>query len=226
MPPPAWVVGTADATNENQAHEDEAELEMAALNSERSTLAFHAEGARSPPEYAHRRAITNAAALLGNRAPGADPLELVVGVSSEEHDRGMKRSKFCIISEGHAPWTPRITEAIARGCVPVLLSPLYEPPFANILDWSKFAVTDLRVPHDLPQLRAKLRSRDYATLHKNLLLIRPLFKYCVDHGVADGGGASDGGICAPGSGDALSMLVFEMAQRTGMCALHVISSWV
>ena len=191
MAPPAWVDTTRDESMRSQA------LDLAARNRSRHILAMHAEGKQSPPEFQIRRALTKFGTATNDPA-----LYFTVGITSQEHDQATLDSKYCLVTEGYAPWTPRLTESIARGCVPVLLSPQYRPPFSDVLDWSKFAVIDLEIPRDLERLKESLLARNYTELHSNLLAVRPLFRYCLNDG------------CDVDEGT-LPLLIFEMAQRTG-----------
>ena len=97
----------------------------------------------------------------------------------------MRRAKYCVVTEGFSPWSPRLTEAVASGCVPAFLSPSLEPPFASVLDWSKFSVT--LAPADVPRLRAVLERYDHGSLHANLLRARPVFAFCANDGARKGG---------------------------------------
>mmetsp|Transcript_27264 Transcript_27264/g.97456 ORF Transcript_27264/g.97456 Transcript_27264/m.97456 type:complete len:249 (-) Transcript_27264:1099-1845(-) len=162
---------------------------------------MHAEGGQGPPEYALRRLLTERWAADWPRrfvASSAEPAHLIrKKMSAEEHSAAMFTSKFCLVVEGFAPWTPRLSEAISAGCVPAILSPSYRPPFAGVLDWRKFAA--FVRPGDVDDLLNVLGRLDHATLHANLLKVRPLFRFCVDEGA-----------CVP---DALPLVVFEMARR-------------
>ncbi|XP_078429365.1 putative glycosyltransferase At3g07620 [Wolffia australiana] len=63
----------------------------------------------------------------------------------------MKRSKFCICARGYEVHSPRVVEAILKGCVPVIVSDNYVPPFFEVLDWDKFSVAIKE--EDVPRLK-------------------------------------------------------------------------
>ena len=105
----------------------------------------------------------------------------------------MRRARFCLMADGHTPWSSRLTVYAALGCVPVIVSNGFLPYFHMLLDWSKFS---LRVaPANLSQLPAALAAADYPTLYANLMLARELLRIDID-------GAGDTG--------ALPVIVFEM----------------
>lgn len=68
----------------------------------------------------------------------------------------MRSSKYCISARGYEAYTPRVVEAIFHGCVPVILSDNYVPPFFETLNWESFAVFVLE--RDIPNLKRILES--------------------------------------------------------------------
>lgn len=171
----------------------------------RSTLVMHAEGGQGPPEYELRRAVTRAWApdwWQGAMFETREKIRIKKVMSKEEHEATMRDSRFCLVVEGYSPWTPRLVEAIKHGCVPVLLSPSYRPPFVSVLDWSKFSV--IIQPADIPDIPAVLAKRP-RTLFDNLLKVRRFFSYCLEDCKGD---------------DALPLVLFEMATRRRPLARH------
>ncbi|KAK7261301.1 hypothetical protein RIF29_27610 [Crotalaria pallida] len=51
------------------------------------------------------------------------------------------RSVFCLCPLGWAPWSPRIVESVALGCVPVILADGIRLPFPSAVRWSEISVT-------------------------------------------------------------------------------------
>lgn len=68
----------------------------------------------------------------------------------------MKDSKYCICARGYEVHTPRVVESIFYGCVPVIISDNYVPPFFEVLNWEAFSVFVLE--KDIPNLRNILLS--------------------------------------------------------------------
>lgn len=52
----------------------------------------------------------------------------------------MQRSIFCLCPLGWAPWSPRIVEAVAFGCIPVIIADDIVLPFADVIPWDDIAV--------------------------------------------------------------------------------------
>lgn len=68
----------------------------------------------------------------------------------------MKSSKYCLCPRGYEVNSPRVVEAIFYGCVPVIISDNFVPPFFEVLNWESFAVFVLE--KDIPNLKKILLS--------------------------------------------------------------------
>ncbi|KAK4482660.1 hypothetical protein RD792_009825 [Penstemon davidsonii] len=51
------------------------------------------------------------------------------------------RSKFCLCPLGWAPWSPRLVESVALGCVPVIIADGIRLPFPSVLPWPEISLT-------------------------------------------------------------------------------------
>jgi hypothetical protein len=170
---------------------------------ERSVLAMFAGGRSSPREYELRKT------LLVHWAEGkvvSEHPDMLLRYSMERkyHNETMWRSKFCLVVEGYAPWTPRLEEAIAASCVPVVLSQRWRGPYMGLIDYSKFAVVLDEPFSRIETLRGilieKVANGDYARLFCHLQLVKPLFRYRKDSiGTEDD--------------DSITMLAFEMYNK-------------
>ncbi|GAB4856521.1 hypothetical protein Ancab_014438 [Ancistrocladus abbreviatus] len=89
----------------------------------------------------------------------------------------LRKSKYCICPSGYEVASPRIVEAIYTGCVPVLISNNYVPPFSDVLNWKSFSVG---VPvKDIPNLKnilAAISSRQYIRMQRRVVQIRRHFE--------------------------------------------------
>ncbi|KAB1221223.1 hypothetical protein CJ030_MR2G020379 [Morella rubra] len=89
----------------------------------------------------------------------------------------MKKSKYCICPSGYEVASPRVVEAIYVGCVPVLISEHYVPPFSDVLNWKSFCV---EVPvEDVPNLKKILMDispRQYIRMQKRVVQVRRHFE--------------------------------------------------
>ncbi|KAJ0941301.1 putative xylogalacturonan beta-1,3-xylosyltransferase [Helianthus annuus] len=51
------------------------------------------------------------------------------------------RSVFCLCPLGWAPWSPRLVESVALGCVPVIIADGIRLPFESTVPWSNISLT-------------------------------------------------------------------------------------
>ncbi|KAK9124141.1 hypothetical protein Sjap_013743 [Stephania japonica] len=51
------------------------------------------------------------------------------------------RSVFCLCPLGWAPWSPRLVESVALGCVPVIIADGIRLPFPTTVRWSEISLT-------------------------------------------------------------------------------------
>lgn len=59
----------------------------------------------------------------------------------EGYQSEIRRSVFCLCPLGWAPWSPRIVESVALGCVPVIIADGIQLPFSEKIQWSKISLT-------------------------------------------------------------------------------------
>ncbi|KAK6144329.1 hypothetical protein DH2020_021149 [Rehmannia glutinosa] len=51
------------------------------------------------------------------------------------------RSTFCLSPLGWAPWSPRLVESVALGCVPVIIADGIRLPFPSAVPWAEISLT-------------------------------------------------------------------------------------
>ncbi|TYI44587.1 hypothetical protein ES332_A01G248700v1 [Gossypium tomentosum] len=90
----------------------------------------------------------------------------------------MRSSKYCLCPSGYEVASPRIIEALYNGCVPVLISKSYVPPFSDVLRWKSFSV--VVSVEDIPRLKEilmKISSRQYIRMQRRVLQVRRHFEF-------------------------------------------------
>lgn len=89
----------------------------------------------------------------------------------------LRNSKFCICPSGYEVASPRVVEAIYTGCVPVLISDHYVPPFSDVLNWKSFSV-EVSVK-DIPNLKTiltNISTKKYLKMYRRVLQVRRHFE--------------------------------------------------
>ncbi|XP_022767201.1 probable glycosyltransferase At5g03795 [Durio zibethinus] len=89
----------------------------------------------------------------------------------------MRQSKYCLCPSGYEVASPRIVEALYNGCVPVLISKSYVPPFSDVLNWKTFAViVSLEEIPNLKKILMAIPDRQYIRMQKRVVQVRRHFE--------------------------------------------------
>lgn len=79
------------------------------------------------------------------------------------------RSVFCLCPLGWAPWSPRLVESVALGCVPVIIADGIRLPFPSAVPWPEISLT---VPEKdvgkLGKILEHVAATNLSTVQKNL----------------------------------------------------------
>ncbi|GER39691.1 exostosin family protein [Striga asiatica] len=87
-----------------------------------------------------------------------------VGYQSE-----MVRSKFCLCPLGWAPWSPRVVESVALGCVPVIIADGIRLPFPTTVPWPDISLTVAESDVDrLGEVLAHVAATNLTDIQRNL----------------------------------------------------------
>ncbi|KAJ6309624.1 hypothetical protein OIU76_014546 [Salix suchowensis] len=79
------------------------------------------------------------------------------------------RSVFCLCPLGWAPWSPRLVESIALGCVPVIIADGIRLPFPTAVRWSDISLTVAEKDvSDLGTLLDDVAASNLSAIQKNL----------------------------------------------------------
>ncbi|KAB2050566.1 hypothetical protein ES319_A13G255000v1 [Gossypium barbadense] len=79
------------------------------------------------------------------------------------------RSVFCLCPLGWAPWSPRLVEFVALGCVPVIIADGIQLPFPSAVKWSEISLTVAeRDVGKLGRILEHVAKTNLSTIQKNL----------------------------------------------------------
>lgn len=99
------------------------------------------------------------ASIHSTTCPWDGRCERDLGPNQTHRGEKLPNATFCLIP-GHHAEAARFLQALQAGCIPVLLSPRWELPFSEVIDWTKAAiVADERLPL---QVLAALQEMDPA----------------------------------------------------------------
>ncbi|RWR72259.1 putative glucuronoxylan glucuronosyltransferase IRX7 [Cinnamomum micranthum f. kanehirae] len=81
----------------------------------------------------------------------------------------MARSVFCLCPLGWAPWSPRLVESVALGCVPVIIADGIRLPFPSSVPWPTISLTvpqkDIR---RLSRILDRVAATNLSAIQRNL----------------------------------------------------------
>ncbi|XP_057800781.1 probable glucuronoxylan glucuronosyltransferase IRX7 isoform X2 [Salvia miltiorrhiza] len=79
------------------------------------------------------------------------------------------RSKFCLCPLGWAPWSPRLVESVALGCVPVIIADGIRLPFPGAVPWAEISLTVAEADVDkLGGILAHVAATNLTAIQRNL----------------------------------------------------------
>ncbi|KAH6826016.1 Exostosin family protein [Perilla frutescens var. hirtella] len=79
------------------------------------------------------------------------------------------RSNFCLCPLGWAPWSPRLVESVALGCVPVIIADGIRLPFSSAVPWAEISLTVAEDDVDkLGEILAHVAATNLTTIQRNL----------------------------------------------------------
>ncbi|KAL1557346.1 putative glycosyltransferase [Salvia divinorum] len=105
-----------------------------------------------------------------------DPEMQISGPIRKGYMQYMQNSKYCVCAKGYEVNSPRVVEAILYGCVPVIISDNFVPPFFDVLNWEAFAVFVLE--RDIPNLKnilVSISETRYAVMQHRVRRVRQHF---------------------------------------------------
>ncbi|XP_010519887.1 PREDICTED: probable glycosyltransferase At5g03795 [Tarenaya hassleriana] len=108
-----------------------------------------------------------------------DPdMKILNRVDHKSYVRFMKRSRYCVCAKGYEVNSPRVVESVLYGCVPVIISDNFVPPFLEVLDWESFAVfvPEKEIPN-LKKILSKIPKRKYVEMQRRVLMVQKHFMW-------------------------------------------------
>ncbi|KAG6519507.1 probable glucuronosyltransferase Os03g0107900 [Zingiber officinale] len=103
------------------------------------------------------------------RKYGGNPRFRLERKRSGDYRREMARSVFCLCPLGWAPWSPRLVEAVALGCVPVIVADDIRLPFTETVGWPEISLTVAEAEvNRLEEILDRVAATNLSTIQRNL----------------------------------------------------------
>lgn len=123
--------------------------------------------------------VTRCSAFQSARdIPGSRLIDSSTNFSYQAYVDEMLNSTFCLVPRGDTPTSRRLFDAIAAGCVPVLVGDDLSVPFDDILDWDAFSIRIREENSAHVKIRLmSITARKLAEMQTELLKVRDDFIY-------------------------------------------------
>ncbi|CAE7418168.1 unnamed protein product, partial [Symbiodinium sp. CCMP2456] len=134
---------------------------------DRHLLVFYA----ASPNSCIRRSIASQLAASDD----AEVLVIPKPIPKKPWSDFLFRSKFCFVPDGFSSISARLYEVLLHGCVPVLLTHAFHPPFETLIDWRRIAVFlhNSQVA-DAPAILRNISQEEYLSMHRQVTRVQRL----------------------------------------------------
>ncbi|CAK9082809.1 unnamed protein product [Durusdinium trenchii] len=137
------------------------------------------------PTHCTRQDLLNL--WLGKNRTGLSVMETVH--EKNLYSQVLQQSRFCLVLDGHYPWTIRFLDVLQHGCVPVILSESWHPPLHRLLAWTGPKVSHFptvvvhpRWMHKLDRILGQIKFNHWVEMQAlTMTLARifdPRYSYC------------------------------------------------
>ncbi|XP_051113480.1 probable glucuronoxylan glucuronosyltransferase IRX7 [Andrographis paniculata] len=116
-------------------------LEKTALNGRRDIFAFFRGKMEVHPKNVSGRYYSKRVRTMIWQRYGGDRRFYLRRRRFAGYQSEIVRSKFCLCPLGWAPWSPRLVESVALGCVPVIIADGIRLPFPAAVPWAEISLT-------------------------------------------------------------------------------------
>lgn len=96
-------------------------------------------------------------------------------IAKMEWARYLHRSKFCLVPDGFSAISARLFEVLLHGCVPVIISEAFHPPFEDMINWREIAIFMRREQIPYIEQHLDLVGSEYFILHRKISQVSKAF---------------------------------------------------